>query len=67
SMPVSKVPGAKLFEATVNLNSVLTMRASATVESSTVDRMIDMVTEAQAARAPSETFSAWFGQRYTVA
>lgn len=67
SMPVSKVPGAKLFEATVNLNSVLTMRASATVESSTVARMIDMVTEAQAARAPSETFSAWFGQRYTVA
>ncbi|MCB5412474.1 cation-transporting P-type ATPase, partial [Pseudogemmobacter sp. CC-YST710] len=51
SMPVSKVPGAKLFEATVNLNSVLTMRASATVESSTVARMIDMVTEAQAARA----------------
>lgn len=67
SMPVSKAPGAKLFEATVNLNSVLTMRASATVESSTVARMIDMVTEAQAARAPSETFSAWFGQRYTVA
>src|SRR5690606_23608212 len=40
---------------------------SATVESSTVARMIAMVTEAQAARAPSENFSAWFGQRYTIA
>src|SRR5690606_31566688 len=30
-------------------------------------RMITLVTEAQAAKAPSEQFSAWFGQRYTVA
>jgi P-type E1-E2 ATPase len=29
--------------------------------------MIELVTEAQAARAPSERFSAWFGQRYTIA
>ena len=29
--------------------------------------MIALVTEAQAARAPSERFSEWFGQRYTVA
>ncbi len=34
---------------------------------STVARMIQLVTEAQAAKAPSERFSAWFGQRYTVA
>lgn len=67
SMPVSKAPGAKLFEATVNLNSVLIMEATASSATSTVARMIAMVTEAQAARAPSETFSAWFGQRYTIA
>ena len=29
--------------------------------------MIKLVTEAQNARAPSERFSEWFGQRYTVA
>jgi heavy metal translocating P-type ATPase len=29
--------------------------------------MILLVTEAQAAKAPSERFSSWFGQRYTVA
>lgn len=66
SMPVRKAPGAKLFEATVNLNTVLMMQVTAGIEGSTVARMIAMVTEAQAARAPSEAFSAWFGQRYTL-
>jgi heavy metal translocating P-type ATPase len=67
SMPVSKSPGAKVFEATVNLNAVLVVRVTRPVAESTVARMIELVTEAQAARAPSERFSAWFGQRYTIA
>ncbi|MBX9455275.1 MAG: cation-translocating P-type ATPase [Rhizobium sp.] len=67
SMPVSKEPGEQVFEATVNLDGVLDVRVSRTVGESTVARMIKLVTEAQAARAPSEAFSAWFGQRYTVA
>ena len=67
SMPVGKGPGAKVFEATVNLNAVLLVRVTRPVAESTVARMIELVTEAQAARAPSERFSAWFGQRYTIA
>ncbi len=67
SMPVRKAAGAKVFEATVNHSAVLEMRVTATSSDSTVARMIRLVTEAQAARAPSERFSAWFGQRYTVA
>ncbi len=67
SMPVRKAVGAKVFEATVNHSAVLEMRVTATSSDSTVARMIKLVTEAQAARAPSERFSAWFGQRYTVA
>ncbi len=67
SMPVRKAAGAKVFEATVNHSAVLEMRVTATSSESTVARMIKLVTEAQAARAPSERFSAWFGQRYTVA
>jgi len=67
SMPVAKEPGAQVFEATVNLDGVLEITVSKTVEDSTVVRMIALVTEAQAAKAPSERFSAWFGQRYTVA
>lgn len=67
SMPVAKQPGAPVFEATVNLDGVFEMAVTKTIEESTVARMIALVTEAQAAKAPSERFSAWFGQRYTVA
>ena len=67
SMPVSKEPGAKVFEATVNLDGVLEVSITRTVGDSTIARMIVLVTEAQAAKAPSERFSSWFGQRYTVA
>lgn len=67
SMPVHKGPGDTVFEATVNLNSVLTVEVERSVADSTVARMIALVTKAQAARAPSERFSEWFGQRYTVA
>lgn len=67
SMPVSKQQGAKVFEATVNLDGVLEVAVTKTVEESTVARMIALVTEAQAEKAPSERFSEWFGQRYTVA
>ena len=67
SMPVAKEPGAKIFEATVNIDGVLEATVTKTVAESTVARMIALVTEAQAAKAPSERFSAWFGQRYTVA
>lgn len=67
SMPVEKAPGSKVFEATVNLNSVLKVSVSRAIAESTVARMIALVTEAQAARAPSERFSEWFGQKYTIA
>ncbi|WP_417586323.1 heavy metal translocating P-type ATPase [Pararhodobacter oceanensis] len=67
SMPVSKQQGAQVFEATVNLDGVLEAQVTKSVADSTVARMITLVTEAQAAKAPSERFSEWFGQRYTVA
>lgn len=56
-----------MFEATVNHSAVLEMQVTATSSDSTVARMIKLVTEAHARRAPPERFSAWFGQRYTVA
>lgn len=67
SLPVTKSPDAKLHEATVNLNAILALRVDRPLSESTVARMIRMVTEAQAMKAPSERFSEWFGQRYTVA
>lgn len=67
SMPVSKDTGDPVFEATVNLDGVIEVSVTRGVNDSTIARMIRLVTEAQAARAPSERFSEWFGQRYTVA
>jgi Zn2+/Cd2+-exporting ATPase len=67
SVPVHKGPGGAVYEATVNLDSVLEVRVDRSSSEGTVARMIKLVTEAQAAKAPSERFSAWFGQRYTVA
>ncbi|WP_037087298.1 heavy metal translocating P-type ATPase [Cereibacter sphaeroides] len=67
SVPVAKSRGASVFEATVNLHGVLEVEVRRPLAESTVARMIALVTEAQAARAPSERFSEWFGQRYTVA
>ncbi|MEZ5753466.1 MAG: cation-translocating P-type ATPase [Paracoccaceae bacterium] len=67
SLPVHKSAGAHLSEATVNLNAVLAMRVERPLSASTVARMIALVTEAQAMKAPSERFSEWFGQRYTIA
>lgn len=67
SMPQRRGPGAPVFEATVNLDAVLEVEVTRGIAESTVARMVALVTEAQAARAPSERFSDWFGQRYTVA
>ncbi len=67
SMPATKGPGQPVFEATVNLDGVLEVTVTRTVGESTIARMIQLVTEAQAAKAPSERFSEWFGQRYTIA
>ncbi|WP_114964527.1 heavy metal translocating P-type ATPase [Alkalilacustris brevis] len=67
SMPVRKGADAQVFEATVNLHGVIEVEVTRPAAESTVARMIELVTQAQAAKAPSERFSAWFGQRYTVA
>lgn len=67
SLPQRKGPGAAVHEACVNLNAILTVRVTRALADSTVARMIRLVTEAQAMKAPSERFSDWFGQRYTVA
>jgi len=67
SAPVRKGAGALVHEATVNLDAVLTVEVTRSLATSTVAQMIRLVTEAQAMKSPSERFSDWFGQRYTVA
>jgi len=66
SVPVDKNVGDKAFAGSVNQNVLLTIAVSALAAHSTLARMIDLVTEAQEKRSPSESFGDWFGQRYTV-
>ncbi len=65
SVPVDKVVGDGVFAGTVNQNTVLTISVTKTSEQSTIARMIELVTQAQAQKSPSERFSNWFGQKYT--
>jgi Zn2+/Cd2+-exporting ATPase len=67
SAPVRKAPGDPVHEATVNLDGILTVEVTRSLATSTVAQMIKLVTEAQAMKSPSERFSDWFGQRYTIA
>lgn len=67
SVPVDKEPGDSVFAGSVNGHAALDVRVDAEAEHSTLARMIDLVTEAQAARAPSQRVSDWFGTRYTLA
>lgn len=66
SAPVDKLPGDEVFAGTVNGHGTLVVRVAKAATDSTLARMVRLVTEAQAAKAPSERFSDWFGQRYTV-
>jgi Cd2+/Zn2+-exporting ATPase len=67
SAPVRKSAGDPVHEATVNLDGILTVEVTRGLATSTVAQMIKLVTEAQAMKSPSERFSDWFGQRYTIA
>lgn len=66
SVPVDKTVGDEVFAGTVNQHTVLEVRVTETASHSTLARMITLVTEAHAKRAPSERFSDWFGERYTI-
>jgi Zn2+/Cd2+-exporting ATPase len=64
SVPVDKSLD-DVFAATLNGYGVLEVKVTKLASESTLARMVALVTEAQAQRAPSQRFSDWFGQRYT--
>ena len=66
STPVDKTPGDDVYAATVNTYGVIQIKATKPASESTLARMIELVTEAQSQKAPSQRISDWFGQRYTI-
>ena len=65
SLPVDKAPGATVFAGTLNINGVLTVRATKHASDTTLARIIHAVEEAQSSRAPSQTFVDRFARVYT--
>ncbi len=66
SVPVDKDITDNVFAGTVNRHGVLRIQVEKIASHSTLAQMITLVTEAQAKRSPSERFSDWFGERYTI-
>ena len=67
SMPVEKTPGDAVFAGTVNERGAFEFRVTANKGSTTLDRIIHAVEEAQGQRAPTQRFVDRFARYYTPA
>ncbi len=66
SRPIDKAEGDPLYAGTTNLESMMLMTVSAAVGDNTLDKIMNLVSEAQENKASGERISQWFGQRYTI-
>ncbi|HKV09484.1 MAG TPA: heavy metal translocating P-type ATPase [Thermoanaerobaculia bacterium] len=67
SVPVSKQPGDEVFAGTINGDGTLEVESDRRAEDTTLARIIHMVEEAQARKAPSERWVERFARVYTPA
>ncbi|MBK7136301.1 MAG: heavy metal translocating P-type ATPase [Rhodocyclales bacterium] len=67
SIPVEKAPGDPVFAGTVNERGAFEFRVTANKGSTTLDRIIRAVQEAQGQRAPTQRFVDQFARYYTPA
>lgn len=65
SVPVEKEPGAEVFAGTINGDGALTVEATRAAENTMLARIVRMVEEAHARRAPSEQWVEQFARVYT--
>jgi len=65
SIPAEKAPGDHVFSGTLNESGLLRVEATAVGADSTLARIVYLVEEAQASRAPSQTFVERFSRWYT--
>ncbi len=67
SMPAEKRPGDAVFAGTINQEGSLEVEVTHTYKDTTLSRIIHMVEEAQAQKAPSQSFVEKFSRYYTPA
>ena len=67
SVPVEKQEGMNVFAATLNIDGVLEVRATATFRDNSLTKMIHLVEEAQEQKGKTQAFIERFGRNYTPA
>jgi Cd2+/Zn2+-exporting ATPase len=65
SVPVPKSIGEPVLAGTQNLDGMFVMRVTAPAGGTMLDKVVDLVRDAQENKASGERISQWFGQRYT--
>lgn len=65
SVPVPKVKGDKVYAGSINGRGAMEVRTATRSEDNTLARIVHLVEEAQAQKAPSQRFSETFGRIYT--
>lgn len=65
SVPVEKSVGAKVFAGTINTTGALTVRATTTFASNSLQKIIHLVEEAQAVKSSAQRWIDRFGDRYS--
>jgi len=65
SVPVPKGPGDTVLAGTINLSGVIEGKVLRMASESSLQKIIRLIREAQALRAPSQTFTDKFGTTYT--
>ncbi|MFO0950627.1 MAG: heavy metal translocating P-type ATPase [Isosphaeraceae bacterium] len=67
SIPVDRTVGDGVFAATLNGPGAIEVEVSRVAGDTALSRIVRLVEEAQAEKAPSQRFTEWFGPRYTLA
>jgi Cd2+/Zn2+-exporting ATPase len=66
SMPHERSPGQRVLAGTQNLEGMVVMEVTSEVGDTTLEKIVELVRDAQENKASGERISAWFGQRYTL-
>lgn len=67
SIPAAKEPGDDVFAGSINTEAVLRVEVTKTTKDNTISRIIQLVEEAESARAPTERFIDRFSRWYMPA